>query len=80
MNTLIHGNRFEETSLPSIDKFYSKLNDSGITEDDYSQALKVWEKFKCKNIRDYCDFYGRTDVLLLADVFENFRKKVFFTL
>ena len=67
--------RFEETSLPSIDKFYSKLNDSGITEDDYSHALKIWEKFECKNIGDYCDLYCRTDVLLLADVFENFRKK-----
>ena len=67
--------RFEKTSLPSIDKFYSKLNDSGMTEEDYSRALKVWEKFKCKNIGDYCDLYCRTDVLLLADVFENFRKK-----
>ena len=51
------------------------MNDSGITEDDYSHALKVWEKFKCKNIGDYCDLYCRTDVLLLADVFENLRKK-----
>ena len=67
--------RFEKTSLPSIDKFYSKLNDSGIAEEDYSHALKVWEKFKCKNIGDYYDLYCRTDVLLLADVFENFRKK-----
>ena len=40
--------RFEETSLPSIDKFYSKLNDSGITEDDYSHALKIWENLNVK--------------------------------
>ena len=53
--------------------FYIKLNDEHITEDEYAHAQKVWETFKCNTLRDYHDLYVKTDVALLADVFENFR-------
>ena len=66
--------RFSETSLPDKQMFYSKLNDKHITEDEYAQAQKVWETFECKTLGDYHDLYVKTDVALLADVFENFRK------
>jgi len=66
--------KFEELELPSKSKFYSKLNDSSITKKDYERAKKVFKLFKCKNLGDYHDIYLKTDVLLLADVFENFRK------
>ena len=65
--------KFDETQLPPKKEFYSKLNDEDITDDEYQHALNVWKTFGCKNIRDYHDLYLKSDVLLLADVFENFR-------
>ena len=66
--------KFSETSLPKKESFYSKLNDEHITEDEYANAKTVWETFECKTLGDYHDLYVKTDVALLADVFENFRK------
>ena len=66
--------KFEEKQLLSINEFYSKLNMSGISEKDYQQACKVWNEFGPKNMGDYHDLYLKTDVILLADIFESFRK------
>ena len=66
--------RFEETSLPPKDAFYSGLNGEGITDKQHRHAWDVGEKFEYKNLGDYYYLYVRTDTLLLADVFEYFRK------
>ena len=65
--------KLKETQLPAREAFYSRLNDEGITDENYAHARKIWETFKMKNLEDYHDLYNRVDVLLLADVFENFR-------
>ena len=61
-------------SPPPKEAFYRKLSDAHISDDDYTHAQKVWATFGCKTLGDYSDLYCRTDVLLLADVFETFRK------
>ena len=66
--------KLSETQLPPKEEFYSKLNDEDISEEDFYHANRVWDVFNCKTIRDYHDLYLKSDVLLLADVFENFRK------
>ena len=66
--------RFNETQLPPIDKFYSRLTDEKISQKDYEHAQKVWEAFNCRTLGDYYDLYLKTDITLLADVFQTFRK------
>ena len=66
--------RFEETSFPPKSSFYSKLNMSGVSDQDYEHACKVWRDFGIRNLGEYHDLYLKTDIILLANIFEAFRK------
>ena len=63
----------DETSLPSKEDFYSKLNLDGISDEDYAHAQNVWDVFEIKNRGEYHDLYDQSDTLLLANVFKNCR-------
>ena len=65
--------KLKETKLPPKEAFYSRLNDGDISNEDYTHAQKVWRTFKMEYFKDYHELYNKVDVLLLADVFENFR-------
>ena len=64
--------KFNEKELPTKDQFYRILNDQHITDDEYDHTKEVWNTFM--TLGDYHDLYLVNDVLLLTDVFENFRK------
>ena len=65
--------KLKETQLPRKESFYSRLNDEGISDENYAHAQKVWKTFRMKTLKDYHNLYNQVDVLLLGDVFENFR-------
>ena len=66
-------NRFEETENPPKQAYYSILNDQEITDEDYEHSIKIWKEDQIKNLGEYHDLYLKIDVLLLAEIFENFR-------
>ena len=66
--------KFKKQSLPKKTSFFSRLKQEKISEEDFLHAQKVWKEFELKNMGDFHDLYLKTDVLLLADVMENFRK------
>ena len=66
--------KFDEAQLPRKEDFYSILNDQYISDEDYNHARKVWNTFILRNMGQYHDLYLKSDLLLLSDVFESFRK------
>ena len=67
-------NRFNECKNPPFEKYFNKLNMSNISKEDYVHSQKIWSTFKIQDIGEYHNLQVKTDVLLLADVLENFRK------
>ena len=77
---------FPYSYLDSFPKFEKPLPNYGddwkntltgkidISEADVAQAFKIYTLFGCRNLGDYHGVYLRTDVLILADVFEKFRQ------
>lgn len=66
--------KFREKQLPPKEAFYSNLTESHISDEEYERAQKNWKHFGIRNPGQYHDLYLKTDVLLLTDVFENFRE------
>ena len=66
--------KFKKQSLPKKTSFFSRLKQEKISDEDFEHAQKVWREFQLKNMGEFHDLYLKTDVLLLADVMEKFRK------
>src|ERR1700722_6167703 len=62
------------SELPSIGDFYDTLTNKHLSEDLYEQAKWVWSTFKCDTFENYHDLYLKMDVMLLVDIWINFRQ------
>ena len=65
--------KLKDNKPPPQEAFYSKLSGKGINKSCYEHVLNVWKTWNMKTLKDYLKLYNISDVLLLADVFENFR-------
>ncbi|RLU17688.1 hypothetical protein DMN91_009924 [Ooceraea biroi] len=65
--------KLEDTRLPPRESFYSSLTGDTVSESDYAHAENIWQRFAIRTLGEYSDLYLKTDVLLLTNVFENFR-------
>lgn len=65
-------NMLDETRLVGRRDVQNKLTDSGASDTDGTHAKTVWRALNIQTLGD--DLYLKTDVLLLADIFENFQK------
>ena len=74
MNIFLILKIFNET-LHGKNEFSSWLSGKRISDRKYQHVLKVWNKSEMKTMKDYHNFYLKSDVLLLAEVFENFRNR-----
>ena len=64
--------KFSENKLPDKSKFFSFVKNKCISGKKYLHAVDVWDAFKMDTMGDYHDLYLKTDILLLADIFEKF--------
>lgn len=60
--------------LPKIKHFYSTLREESIDKDEYRVAQNVWKLFECEDLIDYTKIYCKLDTILLAEIFQKFRK------
>ena len=65
--------KLKDPTPPPQKAFYSKLTGKGINNYNYNHVLNVWKTWNMKTFKEYLELYNISDVLLLADVFENFR-------
>ena len=73
----VYKNNLENENLPDKKYFYNMLKLKDITDKEYKKVKNFYKNMKFKNLREYLECYLKSDITLLADVFNNFRKKIF---
>ena len=68
-----HISKLDHVGLPPKEAFYASLYQKNVSDKNYEHALLVFKTMLCVLLKDYHLINQKTDVLLLADVFENFR-------
>ena len=72
MNIWMIGKKSNEAALPEKAKSYSVLNIEDITDWDYMHGETVFTNFEINDFDEYHDLYLQSEILRLADIFENF--------
>lgn len=67
-------NKFNLESLSEKQNFYNRLEGNNISDKQYAHVQRIWNTFNIKSLGEYTDLRIRTDILLLADVFQQFRR------
>ena len=73
----INPSNLNEKDLPEKKDVYNQLTMKAITNEDYKKVKLFYKNMKSKNLREYLECYLTSDITLLADVFNNFRKMIF---
>ena len=73
----VNKENLENINLPDKKHFYNMLKLKDITDKEYENVKIFYKNMKFKNIREYIECYLKSDITLLADVFNNFRKIIF---
>jgi hypothetical protein len=69
-----HPSKLDDTSLPAIEHWRSVIHQKDCSPADHQTAVSMWDALHCRTFADYHDFYLMQDVLLMSDVFEDFRR------
>ena len=51
------------------------MTGKSITRAKYKELQDIWNSFSCENLGEFLEIYLESDVLMLADIFENFRNQ-----
>ena len=73
----VNKNNLENENLPDKKHFYNMLKLKDIDDKEYKKVKEFYENMEFKNLREYLECYLKSDITLLADVFNNFRKIIF---
>ena len=65
--------KLKKKKLPDIKYFYSSLSNTKCLTDDYEYTQYIFDYFDFKKFKEYSDLYVMTNVLLLADVFADYK-------
>ena len=75
--TYLNPENLNKKELPEIKEFDNILTMKKITKDEYKKVQNFYKNMKFKNLKEYLECYLKSDITLLADIFNNFRQMIF---
>ena len=72
----INEENLNNKELPKIKDFYSSIKLETVSEEEYNKIKEIYDKLEFKNIKECLNAYLKSDIILLCDIFENFRKGI----